>query len=133
MILKEAEKSIRFYRNINDGMDNDLVQDELNRLKTAVGNLSGVVKKSSLKWSDITTGIGRKAMTIGIVLALLARCSGLMVLLTYTANIFKDAGSNLSPNMATIVVGVIQLIGSYAATFLVDRAGRKVLQFTSID
>lgn len=44
----------------------------------------------------------------------------------YTASIFEESGSNMSPNMSAIVVGVIQLIGSYAATNLVDRAGRKV-------
>lgn len=32
----------------------------------------------------------------------------------------------MSPNMSAIVVGVIQLVGSYVATNLVDRAGRKV-------
>lgn len=45
---------------------------------------------------------------------------------SYTANIFAEAGSTMSPNMSAIVVGVIQLFGSYAATNLVDRAGRKV-------
>lgn len=40
---------------------------------------------------------------------------------------FSTVGSNLSPNMSAIVVGVIQIVGSYIATLLVERAGRKFL------
>lgn len=36
-------------------------------------------------------------------------------------------GSNLPPNVSAIVVGVIQIVGSYIATMLVERAGRKFL------
>lgn len=120
------EKSLRFYRNVHGTMGNELIQQEMNRLRSAVGNDAGKSEKNSMKWSDLVSGPGRKAMTIGIVLALLSRFTGCMALLTYTASIFEEAGSNLTPNMATIVVGIIQLIGSYATTFLVERAGRKV-------
>lgn len=37
----------------------------------------------------------------------------------------------MHPNMAAIVVGVIQLFGSYVATVLVVRAGRKMLYLIS--
>lgn len=47
-------------------------------------------------------------------------------MLNYTATIFAESGSSLSPNMAAIVIGVIQLAGSYCSTLLVERAGRKV-------
>lgn len=46
-------------------------------------------------------------------------------MLNYTAAIFAEAGSQLSPNMSAIVVGVIQLIGSYFTVMMVDRSGRK--------
>lgn len=65
-------------------------------------------------------------MIIGMVLASLNQLCGCFAMLQYTASIFKDAGSNMSPNMSAIVVGVIQLFGSYAPTYLVERAGRKV-------
>lgn len=47
-------------------------------------------------------------------------------MLNYTATIFKESGSNLTPNMSAIIVGAIQLLGSYMSTLLVERAGRKV-------
>lgn len=47
-------------------------------------------------------------------------------MLNYTADIFAESGSQMSPNMAAIIVGIIQMIGSYVSLALVDRAGRKV-------
>jgi hypothetical protein len=57
--------------------------------------------------------------------------SGCFALMNYTANIFKESGSNMSPNESSIVVAFIQLLGSYAATFLVDKCGRKILMIIS--
>lgn len=37
----------------------------------------------------------------------------------------------MSPNASSIVIGVIQLVGCYCSTLLVDRAGRKILISTS--
>lgn len=101
---------------------------EMNKLKNSLGGKSKM-ENGSFDWSDITRNPGRRAMTIGIVLVLLNQFCGCTAMLNYTAHIFKEAGSNLSPNMSSIIVGVIQLIGSYVATILVDRAGRKVSQF----
>nr|CAD7453114.1 unnamed protein product [Timema tahoe] len=42
-----------------------------------------------------------------------------------------DAGSNLSPNLCTIMVGVLQLFGVYLTSTLIDRAGRKILLIVS--
>ena len=65
-------------------------------------------------------------MITGIVLVVLYIYSGITPMTFYTATIFQDTGSNLSPNMSAIVIGVIQLIGTCVATDLVERVGRKV-------
>lgn len=52
---------------------------------------------------------------------------GVFTMLNYTATIFRESGSSISPNLSSIIVGVIQLLGTYVATFLVDRLGRKIL------
>lgn len=41
------------------------------------------------------------------------------------------AGSSLSPNTAAIIIGIIQLIGSFLASSLVERAGRRSLTLIS--
>jgi hypothetical protein len=52
-------------------------------------------------------------------------------MLSYTATIFQESGSSLNPNDSAMVVGVIQIVGSYASTLLVERAGRKILMSVS--
>lgn len=56
---------------------------------------------------------------------------GCFTMLNYTATIFRESGSNISPNLSAIIVGAIQLLGTYVATFLVDRLGRKILLVSS--
>lgn len=49
----------------------------------------------------------------------------------YAAEIFKLAGSSLSPNLASIIMGVIQLISSCTATLFMKKIGRKSLLLVS--
>lgn len=64
---------------------------------------------------------------IGVALILLHELCGCFTMLNYTAYIFKQSGSSLSVTLSAIIVGLIQLMGTYVATFLVDRLGRKIL------
>lgn len=48
-------------------------------------------------------------------------------MLNYAGEIFKVSGSHLGPNMSAIIIGIIQLVGTFAPTLLVDKAGRKVI------
>lgn len=101
----------------------------MGKLKRAVeGSSLKHGSNKSLKWSDLTTRPGSKAMIIGIFLAFSTQFSGIFTMMSYAANIFKlsAAGSAMSPNMSAIVLGVIQFLGSFVIIFLVDQAGRKV-------
>lgn len=51
--------------------------------------------------------------------------------LNYTATIFKLAGSSLSPNAAAVVVGLVQVFGSWLSTMIIEKAGRRVLIMVS--
>lgn len=109
--------------------DYELVQKEIGKLKNTFGSIiaeNSTTKMNTLKMSDFKSKTARKALIIGVVLAALNQFCGLFAMLNYSAGIFKESGSNLEPNMSSIVVGGIQLLGSYMATNLVDRAGRKV-------
>lgn len=75
-------------------------------------------------WRDLMPA--RRAMTIGFVLIVLNQCCGCFAMLNYTADIFQEAGSEMPANEAAIIVGVIQFLGAFLATFIVDWIGRKV-------
>lgn len=101
----------------------------MNKLRRSNGDVEFGQQKSNVslfKWSDLMVGPGAKAMAIGIVLMVLNQFCGCFAMLNYASNIFKEAGSTISPNSAAIIVGVIQLIGSCFPVLLVDRTGRKV-------
>ena len=66
---------------------------------------------------------------IGIALMAINQFCGCFVMINYTATIFQQSGSNLPPNISAIIVGSIQLCGSYMSTLLVERAGRKVINY----
>lgn len=73
------------------------------------------------------TPAARRGLLIGIILMMINQFSGCFVLLNYSATIFRDCGSDISPNMSSIIVAFIQICGTYCATILVDKVGRKLL------
>lgn len=80
---------------------------------------------------SVRTRAGRKAFIIGIALIFMHEFCGVFTMLNYTATIFRESGSTISPKFSAIIVGLIQLLGTYVATFLVDRLGRKILLICS--
>lgn len=73
------------------------------------------------------TKSAKKAIIYGIVLMALNQFCGCFAMLNFTVSIFKESGSNLSPNLSSILVGLIQIFGSFVPTLLVDKLGRKFL------
>lgn len=57
--------------------------------------------------------------------------SGINAVIFFSVSIFKSAGSNLDPNICAIIVGVVQVLMTFAAAALVERAGRKILLLLS--
>lgn len=45
--------------------------------------------------------------------------------------LFQEAGSELEPSTATIIVGVIQVVITFISTLVVDRLGRRILLMIS--
>lgn len=80
----------------------------------------------------LVTPAAKKAIIIGLFLLWLKQFCGLTVMVFYAGHIFAASGSSISPNMAAIVIGVVQLFGTYTASLLVDRFGRKVDRFQCI-
>lgn len=124
-----AEKSIRFYKNLRKTDEHQILLDfEINKIQTTlVNNQIENQNKTSMTWSDFTTKPAPKAIMIGVVLIVLNTYNGNVTLSNYTKYIFDETGSTLSTDLSAIVTAVIQLVGVFAATQLVDRLGRKLL------
>lgn len=70
-------------------------------------------------------------MLISPFLMGVSQFSGSFAISNYAVTIFKETGSTIDPNISTIVMGIIQVFGTYSASQLIDKVGRKVLLMTS--
>ena len=70
----------------------------------------------------------RRAMTIGIMLALFSQITGINAIIYYAPEIFKSIGFASGSAMAqTFLIGTVNTVFTFVALWLIDRAGRKKL------
>lgn len=81
-------------------------------------------------WTTSVTKAARKSLIIGIALVVLEEFSGCYLLLYRVGSIF-DNFEGISPDIASIIIGFIQVAGAYCSTLLIERLGRKILTITS--
>lgn len=68
---------------------------------------------------------------IGLSLLVLQQISGIDAIIFFTVEIFHASGSSVNHHLATIIVGLVQLISNILALFVVDKSGRKPLLIIS--
>lgn len=73
----------------------------------------------------------KRGLILGNVLMNIVIFSGLFTFANYYDLIFKEAGSNLSPAVSSIIVGTIQLTGTISASSVIEKVGRKPLILVS--
>lgn len=66
-------------------------------------------------------------MIISVGLLSFQQLSGINVVLFYSQSIFEKAGSSMDPAVATILVGIVQVLASCATPLVADRLGRKII------
>nr|CAD7453115.1 unnamed protein product [Timema tahoe] len=113
------------------GGDLIAVEQEMTKLAEATENMKEIHSTKSSFIKNLTSKGTLRGLLIGIGLMVNNQLSGIFAVLSYTVNIFQDAGSDISPNLCTIIIGVLQLFGVYLTSTLVDRAGRKILLIVS--
>ncbi|MDD4869893.1 MAG: sugar porter family MFS transporter [Kiritimatiellae bacterium] len=80
------------------------------------------------KFSELLTGGYRRALIIGVVLAVVCQFSGINSIMYYAPEIFKSIGAGRDAAFTqTVSIGVVNLFFTFIAIWLVDRAGRKAL------
>lgn len=81
-------------------------------------------KKAGVK--DLVASRGnRKALVSALGLMLFQQLSGINAVIFYTVPIFKSAGSSLSPDVAAIIVAVVQVAVAYLAVSVIEKADRR--------
>ncbi|XP_001661118.2 facilitated trehalose transporter Tret1 [Aedes aegypti] len=72
-----------------------------------------------------------RALTIMLGVMFFMQASGVNAVLFYSTSIFQSANVAVEPELATIIIGTIQIFGTLLSTLVVDRLGRRVLLLTS--
>jgi facilitated trehalose transporter len=69
--------------------------------------------------------------SLTFTLLIFQQVSGIDAIIFYTVSIFHSAGSEINDHLATIIVGLVQLVANILSLFIVDRAGRRPLLIAS--
>ncbi|XP_972187.1 facilitated trehalose transporter Tret1 [Tribolium castaneum] len=73
----------------------------------------------------------RRGLVVTLGIVILQQFAGINAVLSYLQTIFEASGSGQSPEMATIIIGVVQMVATVVTSLLADRLGRRVLLLTS--
>ncbi|CAD7088661.1 unnamed protein product [Hermetia illucens] len=120
----EAENALRFYRNFEAA-----TKEECQKFNEHLANWKDTInggeknKKARISHRDFLKPAAVRGLLVSLVVLFLNQASGLFALINYTSNIFEMSGSSMDPNTCTIIVGAIQLLGTFFATNYVDKMG----------
>ncbi|XP_059454828.1 sugar transporter ERD6-like 6 [Corylus avellana] len=121
-MTEEFETSLQVLR----GFDTD-ISIEVNEIKRSVASTS---RRSTIRFAELKQRRYWLPLMIGIGLLALQQLSGINGVLFYSSTIFAAAGVT-SSNAATFGVGAIQVIATGVSTWLMDKAGRRLLLIVS--
>ncbi|XP_062158749.1 sugar transporter ERD6-like 6 [Alnus glutinosa] len=121
-MTEEFETSLQVLR----GFDTD-ISFEVNEIKRSVASTS---RRSTIRFAELKQRRYWLPLMIGIGLLALQQLSGINGVLFYSSTIFQAAGVT-SSNVATFGVGAIQVIATGVSTWLMDKAGRRLLLIVS--
>lgn len=107
--------------------DAEGAQHEYNATRSSI---QGEVKS---EWSALLHPGIIKAVIIGAAIAILGQFMGVNAVLYYGPKIFADAGLAAGDSMfSTVLVGLVNMLTTVLAVFIIDRVGRKKLIYYGV-
>lgn len=82
-------------------------------------------------WTAIQKPATRRGLLITVSLVLFVQFAGINAVIFYTGNIFHSAQTGINQSVATIIVGVMQVVATLFASLTIDKLGRRILLLTS--
>ncbi|CAK8539894.1 unnamed protein product [Lathyrus sativus] len=121
-MTEEFEASLQVLRGFNTD-----ISLEVHEIKSSVESIG---KGVTIRFADLKMKKYWFPLMVGIGLLVLQQLSGTNGVLFYSSTIFLNAGVS-SSNVATVGLGVIQVIVTGITTWLVDKSGRRLLLIIS--
>ncbi|XP_034474253.1 facilitated trehalose transporter Tret1 [Drosophila innubila] len=126
--LSAAEKSFRYYKNIQDTSQASVIS-EFEEMRKKLTEDEKLLHNVTIK--DFFSRSAFKAYAPAAVLLIVNQFSGLFAMVSYMSDIFDMSGSTMDPDTCTIIIGIVQILGTYATTLLCDISGRRILLVAS--
>lgn len=120
----DAIKSLKWLRGSDYDYNAELseLQSEHNDRQNAQGSLmEALLRKASLR-----------AIGISLGLMFFQQLSGINAVIFYTGFIFTAADTGIDATIATIIVGVMQVIATFVASMVIDKLGRRIMLLISV-
>ncbi|KAH7524095.1 hypothetical protein FEM48_Zijuj06G0082600 [Ziziphus jujuba var. spinosa] len=121
-MTEDFETSLQVLR----GFDTD-ISIEVNEIKRSVASTT---RRTTIRFAELKQRKYWLPLMIGIGLLVLQQISGINGVLFYSSTIFATAGVT-SSNVATFGLGAVQVLATGLTTWLMDKAGRRLLLIIS--
>ncbi|XP_055304278.1 facilitated trehalose transporter Tret1-like, partial [Sitodiplosis mosellana] len=128
---KEAEISLMYYKSYEEKSEREVLalQLEIERLKHMAKALE-TNEKINLK--DFCSQTAVRGLIIGAAMAWFLQLSGCFIIINYSSLVFLKSNHIMDSQIASIILGVVQIFGGLLSTSLCDNFGRKVLLILSL-
>jgi SP family galactose:H+ symporter-like MFS transporter len=118
----------------------DKARDVLNRTQKGkdadkeIDEISKTLTQKKCTWSEIFQPLIRPAIIVGVGLAFFQQATGINTIIYYAPTIFEFAGfaSHQVAILATIGVGIVNVLMTVVAIWLLDKLGRKPLLYAGL-
>ncbi|KAG0714840.1 Facilitated trehalose transporter Tret1 [Chionoecetes opilio] len=100
-------------------------------LRCPAARVHHAIKRKTIASEVIQKPQNWKPVLVVFLVFICGQFSGFAVVTAYTVDIFNEASTNLDPNTATVIVGIVRFIATLVSAVLLDRVGRKPLLIIS--
>ncbi|KAM8711985.1 hypothetical protein ACLKA7_012493 [Drosophila subpalustris] len=117
---EKAENSMKWLR----GQDADISAD-----------MKAMTDEAKKEKPKVKEGMTRRGSIIGLLISIalmfFQQFTGINAIIFYATSIFDKAGTGLSPEWCTVILGIVQVFATIIAIALIERIGRRILLMTS--
>jgi sugar porter (SP) family MFS transporter len=104
------------------------------RVEVELSEIRHSAAQQKANWSELLSPLSRAPMIVGIGLAIAQQITGINTVIYYAPTIFKSAGmpSTSVAILASVGVGIVNVVLTVVAMQLIDRVGRRPLLLVSL-
>lgn len=125
MVKGHDDKAMGIFRRLKEAEDG-----ALNEFAITKASIEGEVKS---EWKALLEPGIIKAVLIGSAIAILGQFMGVNAVLYYGPDIFADAGlAAEDSSFSTVLVGLVNMLTTVLAVFIIDKVGRKKLIYFGV-